>query len=173
MITLKKTLIAGLLILLMSPVFAQTKPTQTTKPKSAAAPEPAKDCYGEWYTLFRERGAKKIPDGTQEVVISIRKEGYSKCFMGKVDVEDGKLVPPVYVAKEDGTFETLAQTGLKLDPASVAAKDPNALSAITDGMSITAYTDDHEVVKLFFYKYVNTAASQNKVAPPVKTLVKN
>ena len=174
MITLKKTLIAGLLILLMSPVFAQTKPTQTqAKPKAASAPEPAKDCYGEWYTLFRERGAKKIPDGTQEVVISIRKEGFSKCFMGKVDVENGRLVPPVYVAKQDGTFETLGQTGLKLDPLSVAAKDPNALTTITDGMSITAYTDDHEVVKLFFYKYVNTAASMNKEAPPVKALVKN
>ena len=173
MITLKKTLIAGLLILLMSPVFAQTKPSETSKPKPAPASEPAKDCYGEWYTLFRERGAKKIPDGTQEVVISIRKEGFSKCFMGKVDVENGRLVPPVYVAKQDGTFETLGQTGLKLDPASVAAKDPNALTAITDGMSITAYTDDHEVVKLFFYKYVNTAASMNKEAPPVKALVKN
>ena len=173
MITTKKTLIAGLLIILMAPVFAQTKPTETAKPKAASAPEPAKDCYGEWYTLFRERGAKKIPDGTQEVVISIRKEGFSKCFMGKVDVENGRLVPPVYVAKQDGTFETLAQTGLKLDPASVAAKDPNALTTITDGMSITAYTDDHEVVKLFFYKYVNTAASMNKEAPPVKALVKN
>ena len=176
MITLKRTLITGLLILLISPVFAQTKPTQTektTQAKPAPATEPAKDCYGEWYTLFRERGAKKIPDGTQEVVISIRKEGFSKCFMGKVDVENGRLVPPVYVAKQDGTFETLGQTGLKLDPASVAAKDPNALTTITDGMSITAYTDDHEVVKLFFYKYVNTAASMNKEAPPVKALVKN
>jgi len=173
MITTKKTLIAGLLIILMAPVFAQTKPTETAKPKAASAPEPAKDCYGEWYTLFRERGAKKIPDGTQEVVISIRKEGFSKCFMGKVDVENGRLVPPVYVAKQDGTFETLGQSGLKLDPASVAAKDPNALTTITDGMSITAYTDDHEVVKLFFYKYVNTAASMNKEAPAVKALVKN
>ena len=162
MIKFKKTLIAAFLMLLVLPVFAQTKAPSTTK-----------DCYGEWYTLFRERGAKKIPDGTQEVIISIRKDGFSKCFMGKVDVENGRLVPPVYVAKQDGTFETLAQTGLKLDPASVAAKDPNALTTITDGMSITAYTDDHEVVKLFFYKYVNTAASQNKEAPPVKTLVKN
>ena len=173
----KKPLIVVSLMLLVSSIFAQTKPTQTQtptpKPVSKAAHEPAKDCYGEWYTLFRERGAKKIPDGTQEVVISIRKEGYSKCFMGKVDVEDGKLVPPVYIAKDDGTFETLAQTGLKLDPASVGAKDPNTLLTIVDGMSVTAYTDDHEVVKLFFYKHVNSLASQNKVAPPVKALVKN
>jgi len=162
MITLKKTLIAALLMLLVSPAFAQTK-----------APVAAKDCYGEWYTLFRERGAKPVPDGTQEIVISIRKDGYSQCFMGKVDVENGKLKLPVMIAKDDGTFETLAQTGLKIDPASVGAKDPDALTTITDGMSITAYTSDHETVKIFFYKYVNAKGSKNKVAPPVGALVKN
>jgi hypothetical protein len=162
MTKLKKPLIAGLLMLLMSPVFAQTK-----------TPSASKDCYGEWYTLFRERGAKPIPDGTQEVVISIRKDGYSQCFMGKVDVENGKLKLPVYVAKDDGTFESLTQTGLKIDPASIGAKDPDALTTITDGMSVTAYTSDHETVKLFFYKFVNSKASKNKVAPPASALVKN
>jgi hypothetical protein len=162
MIKFKKPLIVALFALLVSPVFAQTK-----------APAANKDCYGEWYTLFRERGAKPIPDGTQEVVISIRKDGYSQCFMGKVDVENGKLKLPVLVAKDDGTFETLAQTGLKIDPASVGAKDPDALTTITDGMSITAYTADHETIKLFFYKFVNAKSSKNKVAPPASALVKN
>lgn len=162
MITYKKTLLAALLMLLMSPVFAQTK-----------APAPNKDCYGEWYTLFRERGAKPIPDGTQEVVISIRKDGFSQCYMGKVDVENGKIKLPVMIAKEDGSFETLAQSGLKLDPASAAAKDPDAVTTITDGMSVTAYTADHETVKLFFYKYVNAKTAKNKVAPPASALVKN
>ena len=162
MITSKKTLIVGFLLLAVSPIFAQTKAPATTK-----------DCYGEWYTLFRERGAKPIPDGTQEVIISIRKEGFSQCFMGKVDVENGKLKLPVMIAKDDGSFETLAQTGLKIDPASTAGKDPEALTTITDGMSVTAYTADHETVKLFFYKYVNAKGAKNKVAPPVSALVKN
>ena len=158
----KKTLIAALFALVVSPVFAQTKATP-----------PSKDCYGEWYTLFRERGAKPIPDGTQEIVISIRKDGYSQCFIGKVDVENGKLKLPVYVAKEDGTFESLAETGLKLDPASEAAKSADAVITITDGMSVTAYTTDHETVKLFFYKFVNDKPKKNKVAAPVSALVKN
>lgn len=162
MTKLKKPLIAALLMLFVSPVFAQTK-----------APAASKDCYGEWYTLFRERGAKPIPDGTQEVIISIRKDGYSQCFIGKVDVENGKLKLPVHIAKEDGTFETLADTGLKLDPASIAAKTPDALTTITDGMSATAYTADHETVKLFFYKFVNDRPKKNKVAPPASALVKN
>lgn len=167
MITLKKTLTAALLILLVSSAFAQTKAP------AAKTPAANKDCYGEWYTLFRERGAKPIPDGTQEIIISIRKDGYSQCFMGKVDVENGKLKPPVLIAKDDGSFESLAATGLKLDPASLAAKDPDALSTITDGMSVTAYTSDHETVKLFFYKFVNAKGAKNKVAPPVGALVKN
>lgn len=158
----KKPLIAALLMLLVCPVFAQTK-----------APSTSKDCYGEWYTLFRDRGSKPIPDGTQEIIISIRKEGYSQCFLGKVDVEGGKLKLPVLIAKEDGTFETLAETGLKIDPASVGAKSPDALTTITDGMSVTAYTADHETVKLFFYKFVNDKPKKNKVAPPASALVKN
>ncbi|HTE31279.1 MAG TPA: hypothetical protein VK666_12950 [Chryseolinea sp.] len=162
MTTPKKTLIAAVLMLLISPVFAQTK-----------APTANKDCYGEWYTLFRDRGGKPIPDGTQEIVISIRKEGYSQCFMGKVDVENGKIKFPVLVAKDDGTFETLAQSGLTLDPASAAAKNPESITTITDGMSATAYTTDHETVKLFFYKFVNDKPKKNKVAPAASTLVKN
>lgn len=123
--------------------------------------------------MFRDRGAKPIPDGTQEIIISIRKEGYSQCFMGKVDVAGGKLKLPVLVAKEDGTYETLAESGLTLDPASVAAKTPDALTTITDGMSVTAYTTDHETIKLFFYKFVNDKPKKNKVAPPASTLIKN
>lgn len=150
------------LLSLTSPVLSQTKP-----------PSPSKDCYGEWYTIFRERGAKPIPDGTQEIIISIRKDGYSQCFVGKVDVENGKLKLPVYIAKEDGTYETLANTGLKLDPTSVAAKTSDAAIVITDGMSVTAYTTDHETIKLFFYKFLNDKPKKNKVAAPVSVLVKN
>jgi hypothetical protein len=162
MIKFNKILLAALLILLVTPAFSQTK-----------APSANKDCYGEWYTLFRERGAKPIPDGTQEVIISIRKDGYSQCFLGKVDVEGGRLKLPVQVAKEDGTFETLGESGLKLDPASIAAKTPDALTTITDGMSVTAYTTDHETIKLFFYKFVNDKPKKNKVAPSPSALVKN
>ncbi len=162
MIKFNKILLAAILMLLVSPAFAQTK-----------VPAANKDCYGEWYTLFRERGAKPIPDGTQEIIISIRKDGYSQCFLGKVDVEGGKLKLPVQVAKEDGTFETLGESGLKLDPASIAAKTPDALTTITDGMSVTAYTTDHETVKLFFYKFVNDKPKKNKVAPSPSALVKN
>ena len=160
----KKILIASLLTLFISPVFAQTK--------TAAKPAAKKDCYGEWYTLFRDRGAKPINDGTHEVIISIRKEGYSECFMGKVDVYNGKLKLPVYIAKDDGSFETLSKSGFKLDPASLQNGSEEELSTITDGMSVTAYGTDKETVKLFFYKFINDKVKKNKVAPPASALVK-
>ncbi|MDH4090516.1 MAG: hypothetical protein OEV74_07700 [Cyclobacteriaceae bacterium] len=163
MIRSKRILIAALLAMFISPAFAQTKSTAA----------PGKDCYGEWYTLFRERGAKPIPDGSQQIIISVRKEGYAQCFLGKVDVENGKIKFPVLVAKEDGTFESLTASGLKFDPAMMSASEPDALATITDGMSITAYTTDREAVKIFFYKYVNDKPKKNKVAPPVSVLVKN
>ena len=162
MIKFKIICSAAILTLFISPVFAQTNTAS-----------PAVDCYGEWYTLFRDRGAKPVPDGTQEIIISIRKDGYGQCFIGKVDVESGKLKLPVYIAKEDGTFETLSETGLRLDPSSMSAKTPDALISITDGMSVTAYTTDHETVKLFFYKFVNDMPKKNKVAPRASDLVKN
>src|SRR5450432_1718837 len=109
MIKSNKSLITSLLILFMAPVFAQTKP-------SAAPP---KNCYGEWYTLFRERGAKQIPDGTQEVVISLRGDN-SQCFMGKVEVVNGKIKTPLYVQKQDGSYETFGWSGKKLDAAFTA-----------------------------------------------------
>jgi len=164
MIRSKKILTAVLLMFVIAPVFAQTKPKPT--------PPASKDCYGEWYSLFRDRGAEPVTDGTQEVIISIRKEGYSQCFMGKVAVAGGKIKLPVYVAKEDGSFETLAETGLKFDPASEGAKNPDALTMITDGMSVTAYTTDQESIKLFFYKFISDKPKKNKVAPPASALVK-
>ncbi len=164
MIRSKKILTAALLMFFIAPVFAQTKPKPT--------PPAAKDCYGEWYSLFRDRGAQPVTDGTHEIIISIRKEGYSQCFMGKVAVAGGKIKLPVLVAKEDGSFETLAETGLKIDPASELTKNPDALTTITDGMSVTAYTTDQESVKLFFYKFINDKPKKNKVAPPASALVK-
>ena len=159
----KANLVTVLALLLVAPVFAQTKPAATS----------GKDCYGEYYKLFRERGAKAIPDGTQDIVISIRKEGYSECFLGKVDVENGKMKFPVMVAHDDGSYGSLAETGLKLDPGMAASTSSDALATITDGMSITAYTADREAVKIFFYKYVNDKPKKNKVAPPASTLIKN
>ena len=49
------------------------------------------NCFKDWYSLFKERGANTVPDGTNDVIISIRNGDYSECFMGKIDVAGGVL----------------------------------------------------------------------------------
>lgn len=45
-------------------------------------------CYDDYYKLFTERGATPVPDGTHEVVISVRDGNKCDCLMGKVEVKD-------------------------------------------------------------------------------------
>ena len=154
---LKKSILAFTIVLFTLPAFAQNE----------------NDCFRDWYGLFRERGAKKVTDGTHDVVLSLRKDQYSECFMAKVKVLSGMIVPPVLIAKEDGTYEEFTAAGKKIDPAFLSGKSDADLLKITDGMSITFYTTDKEAGKLFFYTFVNELKRGNKVAPPVGELVKN
>ncbi len=155
---LKKTILAFTILLFTAPAFAQ----------------PANDdCFRNWYSLFRERGAKTVTDGTHDVVLSLRKDQYSECFMARVKVSGGLIVTPVLIAKEDGTYEEFSASGKKIDPAFLQGKTDADLLKITDGMSITFYTTDRETAKLFFYTFVNEPKKGNKIAPPVGDLVKN
>ena len=131
------------------------------------------DCFRNWYSLFRERGANPVTDGTHEVVLSLRKEEYSECFMAKVAVKNGQIVPPLMIAKDDGSYEEFSATGKKIDPAFSSGKTETELLKISDGMSITFYTTDQETAKLFFYTFVKEEKKANKIAPPVSELVKH
>ena len=64
-------------------------------------------CFNEWYTLFHNRGAKPIPDGVNDVIITLRNATYVECFMGRIEVAGGKLNGKLQVQKVDGTYEEL------------------------------------------------------------------
>ncbi len=155
---LKNTILALGMFLFMVPAVAQTNDN---------------DCFRDWYGMFRERGANPVTDGTHEVVLSLRKDEYSQCFMAKIKVLSGRIVPPLLIAKEDGSFEAFSAMGKKIDPAFLSGKSDEELLKITDGMSITFYTTDRETAKLFFYTFVKGKGVANKVAPSVSELVKN
>lgn len=162
----KKILIAFGLMVLMTPAFAQTK-------SPSAKATPAKDCFREWLDLFRERGGKPVTDGTQEVIITLRRSDKTFCFIGKVDVVGGKIKLPLWVQKEDGSFDTFAATGKKLDPEFASATSEEDLLTITDGMSISFRTNEQEYGRLFFYKFLNDKPKANKAAPSPSSLIKN
>lgn len=163
---LKKILITICLMVMISPAFAQGK-------SASAKPAPPKDCFREWLDLFRERGGKPVSDGTQEVIITLRRSDKSVCYLGKIDVAGGKMKLPLWVQKEDGSFDTFGAMGKKLDPEFAATTSEEDLLAITDGMSISFRTNEQEYGRLFFYKFLNDKPKANKTAPSPSSLIKN
>jgi hypothetical protein len=126
----------------------------------------AGSCFDEYYSLFRQRGAKKVTDGDQTIVVSIKKDNVSRCLMGKVAVKNGEFVPPVYLEKADGTFEEFRP---ELSPA-FANVTLEMRRRIEDGMTITFITTDNETVKGFFIGFLADKPKANKAAPSAKTL---
>ena len=162
------------ILLLVSPLlgFAQQKGGQQKGTPQASS----SDCFKEWYTLVRERGGKPVTDGTHEVILTLRNttESTSKCYLGKDEVAGGKLKTPIWVQKEDGTFDTFAaMSGKHLDPAFEKSMTPDELMAINDGMSVNMKMSDMEYGRIFFYTFLNDKPKALKQAPSAKSLVKN
>ena len=163
-----KTILSILVCLLSLTVVAQTGAT-----KSAAAPKKEVSCYDQWYALLKERGASAIADGTHEVIISLRTEyDYAECFLGKIDVKDGKLASKLQVQKVDGSYEEFTKK--------VSAMYQNAdgtvkedLRDVSNGMSEALELGSGERIRLFFYKSIATKEKANKKAPSPAALIKN
>ena len=159
-----KPILALLFSLLSIGVFAQS---------SSGKPATANNCMNEWYSLFKERGSKPVPNGTHDVVIAVRKGDYSECFMGKAEVMDGKITGRPQVQKIDGT---LAEWDYRLSQNYLDAEGQvknAALLEINNGMSAEVTLTDGENVRLFFYKFVADKPKANKKAPAPSVLIKN
>lgn len=162
--------ITALMMVLIVPVFGQKVASTTAAGNTRQAPQ--KDCFREWLDIFRERGGKPVTDGTQEVIITLRRQdNRSLCYMGKIEVAGGKVKPPLWVQKEDGTFETFGAMGKKLDPEFAGNMSEEDLYMITDGMTISFRTSDQDFGRLFFYKFLNDKPKANKKAPSPAELI--
>lgn len=140
---------------------------------AAAKPASGGNCHNEWYSVFRERGSKPVTNGTQDVVITVRTGNYSECFLGKVEVFNGKISGRPQVQKVDGTYEEwdrrLSANYFDNDG---KLKD-NAVLEIHNGMSPELTSSDGEVVRIFFYQFVAEKPKANKKAPAPASLIKN
>jgi hypothetical protein len=166
-----KSILTILISVLTISAFAQgqSKTTQSTTPKAT----PSGNCYSEWYSIFRERGAKPIPNGTHDVVITIRHGNYAECFMGKVDVFGGKISGRPQVQKVDGTYEEWdRKLSSNYFDAEGKLKD-NAILEINNGMSPELSGSEGEIVRAFFYQFVAEKPKANKKAPAPSALIKN
>jgi len=158
-----KSILAILLSFLSLGVFAQ----------SSANKPPASTCFQEWYSLFKERGANPVPTGIQDVVIAIRKENFSECYMGRVEVTEGRITGKIQVLNMDGTYSELDK---RVNPSyydSQGNLKSEAIREIHDGMSAEVTDSDGENVRLFFYKFVADKPKAHKKAPAPSALIKN
>jgi len=127
----------------------------------------AQDCYSEYYKLFTDRGASLVPDGPQDVVVTIREGQHSDCYMARVQVKDNKIIAVDGLMLEDGTIK---KAGMKLSPRYKDPKNPAILySEITDGMSATLLTDDGKQINFFFIKQLSEKNRAYKHAPPASS----
>lgn len=156
-----KSIIIILITFISVGAFAQAK--QST---------PAGDCRKEWYSLFKERGANSVADGSHEVIISIQTNDYSECFIGKIDVAGGKLAGKLQIQKVDGTYgEFDKKVSEAYQNQDGVLKDE--LREIHNGMSASLVAQSGETVRLFFYKSLADKPKANKKAPSPAALVNN
>jgi hypothetical protein len=162
-----KTILSILVCLFSLTVFAQTGATKSATPKKEAS------CYDQWYAAFKDRGAAAVADGTHEVIISLRNEyGYAECFMGKIDVKDGKIASKLQIQKEDGSYEEFhKKVSSMYQNAEGVVKEE--VRDIVNGMSESLELGSGERIRLFFYKSLADKAKANKKAPAPSALIKN
>ncbi|MCE2935298.1 MAG: hypothetical protein ACK5V5_04075 [Cyclobacteriaceae bacterium] len=147
--------------------------TLTAWAQNPPAKAPASNCYSDWYSLFKERGAKPIADGMQDVIIAFRSTSYSECFMGRISVQNGKVNGRLQVQKTDGTFEDWDKRIDENYFNSDGTLKNEKMLEITNGMTAEFLVTEGEYARLFFYKFVTDKPKANKKAPSPASLVKN
>jgi hypothetical protein len=125
-------------------------------------------CYDDYHKLFNDRGAAPVPDGTHEVVITVRDGNKCDCLMGKVEVKDNQIVKTYGVILEDGSVK---KVGIKMNSRMKETENNEALYLdINNGLSSTFLSDDNKMVNAFFIKQLNPKAKAFKLAPPANSL---
>ncbi len=126
------------------------------------------NCYEEYVKLFNERGASAVPDGIQEVVVTVREGGKSDCYMGKVEVKDNQIVKTLGLILEDGS---LKKFGVKLNAKYNDPTNPAILYMdILNGMSSAFLSDDNKLLNIFFIKQLESRTKAIRLAPPASSL---
>lgn len=125
-------------------------------PAAAQTPAtPAQDnCYTRWEEKFEQRGAETVADGTHDnVIISIRTGAEARCYNGRVEVKDGKVVA-MYRLLDNGTYEPY-KPKLKYD----------VPATIVNGISATQLTQSEELINVIFPKTLKPKKAGYTTAP--------
>lgn len=141
-----KTILTSLVAIIalgILPVNAQT----TTPPKQD-------NCYTRWEEKFEQRGAETVADGVHDnIIISIRTGDEARCYNGRVEVKDGKIIA-MYRLLDNGTYEPY-KPKLKYD----------VPHTIVNGISVTLLTQSEELVNVIFPKTLKPKKANYTTAP--------
>lgn len=110
------------------------------------------NCYDEYTGRFKRNGAEAVPDGLQKVIVGVKNaDGHQSCAEGKIQVKDGKAVPPLYLLREDGTY---AVTPGKLDKNYYRQAETGLDLTVEMGMTAVLKLIYDRQARLFFIDYL-------------------
>lgn len=127
-----------------------------------------KNCYIDYLTMFKDRGAKVVTDGVQNVVVTSRSSDNSTCtsMVGTIEVKGGKIAGNLLVKTLSGD---MVKPNDKLHENYFVTNDPmKADFSITNGMSATFLTQKKDVVNIFFIDFLNDKMPALQEAPKAK-----
>ncbi len=126
------------------------------------------NCYLDYTKAFKERGAKPVPDGIQNVVVTIRNTADNSCVsrIGTIEVKDNKIVGKLMLKSRQGD---LVKPKEKLNDKYQEPKTPMKMNRdIVNGMSSSFLTQNNSIVNLFFIDYLEGKMPALAEAPSVK-----
>jgi len=113
-------------------------------------------CHERYVKVFEVRGADEVKDGLyDDVVITLRKGSFEDCFIGKVKVENGRVLSnSIALTFVDGSYEQFNRTYKNKEPVK-----------IINGMSETMVTKDDELINVLFIGSIKPKKKAYKRAP--------
>ena len=127
-----------------------------------------KNCYVDYVTMFKERSAKPVTDGVQNVVVTVRTNDGLSCesMVGTIVVKGGQIAGRLMLKTKAGE---MVKPNDKLNEKYQAKKEPMKTDLnINNGMSASFLTQKNYVINLFFIDFLNPAMPAMAEAPKAK-----
>lgn len=127
-------------------------------------------CFIEYYELFTQRGCNPIPDGVQNVIVTVRDTKEKTCFatMGTIEVKNQVIVGKLQLKNKAGEYVAPKNS---LHP---GYYDPNhslhADYSIKNGVSRNFLTKDMKIVNVFFIDQLKPQPASLTEGPDAKKL---
>jgi len=126
------------------------------------------DCFIQYYDLFNTYKANPVPDGVQNVVVTVRDTKENTCitYQGKIEVKANKIAGRLTLKNTRGEFVPNKD---RLNKKYGAPE--NGLRAdfrIINGMTSNFLSKEMKVVNLFFIDFLKKPDPNLVEAPPIK-----